>query len=125
MMEQLGVFPHNMTSSSIVAYKDYIYVITGNGVDDTHKNIPSPQAPVDHLRRQEHRQGRLARQLARQRHPARPVGQPRAVAGGQRQAQVIAPLGDGGSTATTRDGKIFWKFDSNRKETIYPTTATS
>src|SRR5687768_14846005 len=45
MMEQLGVFPHNMTSSSVVAYKDYIYIITGNGVDDTHKNIPSPEAP--------------------------------------------------------------------------------
>jgi outer membrane protein assembly factor BamB len=39
------------------------------------------------------------------------------------KAQVIAPLGDGwiyGYDALS--GKILWKFDSNRKETIYPTT---
>ena len=46
MMKQLGVFPHNMTSCSICAYEDLIYVITGNGVDDTHKNIPAPKAPA-------------------------------------------------------------------------------
>src|SRR5688572_19249069 len=34
MMEQLGVFPHNMTSCSPVSYGDYLYVITGNGVDE-------------------------------------------------------------------------------------------
>jgi outer membrane protein assembly factor BamB len=46
MMSKLGVFPHNMTSSAMVSYKDFVYAITGNGVDDTHKNIPAPNAPA-------------------------------------------------------------------------------
>ena len=46
MMETLGVFPHNMTAAATVAYGDYIYVITGNGVDDTHKNVVAPKAPA-------------------------------------------------------------------------------
>src|SRR5258705_302775 len=45
MIAKFGVFPHNMTSSAIAAYQDYIYVITGNGVDDTHKHVVAPQAP--------------------------------------------------------------------------------
>ncbi len=45
MIGKLGVFPHNMTSSSIASWGDYIYVITGNGVDDTHKHVVAPQAP--------------------------------------------------------------------------------
>jgi len=35
----------NMTSSAITSYGDYIYVITGNGVDDTHKHVVAPAAP--------------------------------------------------------------------------------
>src|SRR5206468_1184631 len=46
MMNTLGVFPHNMTSCAIVAYGDLIYVITGNGVDDTHKHVVAPKAPA-------------------------------------------------------------------------------
>ena len=45
MIGKLGVFPHNMTASSIVAYGNLIYVVTGNGVDDTHKHVVAPDAP--------------------------------------------------------------------------------
>ena len=45
MMKEQGVFPHNMTSCSTLVYEDWIYVITGNGVDETHKNLPAPDAP--------------------------------------------------------------------------------
>lgn len=45
MREELGVFPHNMTSSSPVIVGDRLYVTTSNGVDWTHTNIPNPQAP--------------------------------------------------------------------------------
>ncbi|MDB5321565.1 MAG: Pyrrolo-quinoline quinone repeat-containing protein, partial [Phycisphaerales bacterium] len=45
MMQNEGVFPHNMTACSTAVYKDWIYIITGNGVDETHKNIPAPKAP--------------------------------------------------------------------------------
>lgn len=45
MREELGVFPHNMTSSSPVIAGDQIFVTTSNGVDWTHTNIPNPGAP--------------------------------------------------------------------------------
>ncbi len=45
MRDELGVFPHNMTSSSPSIVGDKIYVTTSNGVDWTHTNIPNTQAP--------------------------------------------------------------------------------
>lgn len=45
LREELGVFPHNITSSSILVVGDLIYLSTSNGVDWSHTNIPSPNAP--------------------------------------------------------------------------------
>jgi outer membrane protein assembly factor BamB len=45
MMEELDVFVHNLAASSPLIVGDLIYVNTGNGVDEGHINIPSPQAP--------------------------------------------------------------------------------
>ncbi len=45
MREECGVFPHNVTSSSILIVDDRLYVCTSNGVDWTHTNIPAPKAP--------------------------------------------------------------------------------
>lgn len=122
MMDELGVFPHNMTSSSIVSHGDLIYVITGNGVDETHKNIPSPDAPA--IIAINKNNGKVIWQQ-------NPVGgnilhgqwASPAIAEINGKAQVIAPLGDGwiyGFDAAT--GDIIWKFDSNNKNTIYPRT---
>jgi outer membrane protein assembly factor BamB len=44
--EDLGVFPHNVSSCSPLIYEDKIYVATSNGVDWSHKNIPAPFAPA-------------------------------------------------------------------------------
>lgn len=46
MRAELGVFPHNITSSSVLIHGDQIYVNTSNGVDWSHTNIPSPNAPI-------------------------------------------------------------------------------
>ncbi len=46
MRKELGVFPHNIASSSILAYDGKIYVTTSNGQDWSHVNIPSPRAPT-------------------------------------------------------------------------------
>ena len=46
MREELGVFPHNITSSSVLVHGKYLYVTTSNGVDWSHKNIPAPMAPA-------------------------------------------------------------------------------
>ncbi len=45
MIEELGVFPHNLATSSPVMAGDRIFLITSNGVDEGHLNLPSPDAP--------------------------------------------------------------------------------
>ena len=45
MMSQLQVSQHNMCSCSVTALGDVLFVNTSNGVDETHKNIPSVNAP--------------------------------------------------------------------------------
>ncbi|MCO6458918.1 MAG: PQQ-binding-like beta-propeller repeat protein, partial [Pirellulaceae bacterium] len=45
MMEDLGVFPHNLATASPVVHGDLVFVLTSNGVDEAHLEIPSPRAP--------------------------------------------------------------------------------
>jgi outer membrane protein assembly factor BamB len=46
LREELGVFPHNATSSAVLVVGDRLYVTTSNGVDWGHLNVPSPLAPA-------------------------------------------------------------------------------
>lgn len=46
MRDELGVFPHNITSSSVLIVGDRLYATTSNGQDWSHLNIPSPKAPT-------------------------------------------------------------------------------
>lgn len=46
MRTELGVFPHNITSSSVLLHGGVLYVTTSNGVDWSHLNIPNPEAPT-------------------------------------------------------------------------------
>ncbi|MCA9082954.1 MAG: PQQ-binding-like beta-propeller repeat protein, partial [Planctomycetaceae bacterium] len=45
MLDALGVFPHNLATSSPVIYGDLILIVTSNGVDEAHLEVPSPRAP--------------------------------------------------------------------------------
>jgi outer membrane protein assembly factor BamB len=45
MMKELGVSQHNMCSCSVTAVGDLLFVNTSNGVDESHINIPSADAP--------------------------------------------------------------------------------
>jgi outer membrane protein assembly factor BamB len=45
MIEELGVFPHNLATSSPVVVGDMVYVVTSNGVDEAHLNVPAPRSP--------------------------------------------------------------------------------
>src|SRR5438874_1948135 len=45
MLDELGVFPHNMSNSSALIVDDLVYVCTSNGQDWTHVNVPSPNCP--------------------------------------------------------------------------------
>jgi outer membrane protein assembly factor BamB len=122
MMAQLGVFPHNMTACSIASWNDNIYVVTGNGVDDTHKNIPAPKAPA--IVCFEKKTGKV---VWSDNTPGENIlhGQwssPSIVTVNGRPL-VIAGLGDSWVYAfDARDGKHVWWFDANPKETVYPTT---
>ena len=45
MIEQVGSWPQDGSSCSVLIHGDWLYVGTSNGVDKSHKHIPSPQAP--------------------------------------------------------------------------------
>lgn len=45
MREELNVFPHNITSNSCLVIDGVVYVATSNGVDWSHINVPTPNAP--------------------------------------------------------------------------------
>lgn len=45
MIDECGVFPHNITSSSIAVVGDHLWCSTSNGVDYGHVETPAPFAP--------------------------------------------------------------------------------
>ncbi|XAM00187.1 PQQ-binding-like beta-propeller repeat protein [Phycisphaeraceae bacterium D3-23] len=45
MRSELNVFPHNITSNSCLVVAGAVYVATSNGVDWSHINVPTPNAP--------------------------------------------------------------------------------
>lgn len=45
MRSELGVFPHNIASSSVLVRGGKVFCTTSNGVDWSHTNIPAPNAP--------------------------------------------------------------------------------
>jgi hypothetical protein len=45
MMQQLKVSQHNMCSCSVTALGDILFINTSNALDESHINLPSPDAP--------------------------------------------------------------------------------
>ena len=45
MGPQMGISQHNMCSCSVTSYGDLLFVNTSNGLDESHINLPAPQAP--------------------------------------------------------------------------------
>jgi outer membrane protein assembly factor BamB len=141
MIKELDVFPHNLATGAPLVVDDRVFVVTGNGVDEGHVNIPHPGAPSF---------------LALDRHTGRPIWQDNsptarlaearrrgdkgidilalvnkgqllmhgqwsgpvyAVAAGT--PQVIFPGGDGWLYAFTPEaGRLLWKFDCNPKGAV-------
>ena len=117
MIEELGVFPHNLATSSPVIHGDTVYIVTSNGVDEAHLDVPSPRAPcflaVDKNTgkvKWEHNQPFDAILHGQWASPA--VG----IVDGK--AQVIFPGGDGWVYAHDAEtGDEIWKCDLNPKDT--------
>ena len=122
MIKELGVFPHNMTRSHLVAHRNLIYVVTGNGVDDTHKNVVAPDAPS--LVCLDKDTGRV---VWTDSSPGGGILHGTwgivALAEANGRALVVAPQGDGWVRAFEAEtGRLVWRFDTNPKDSVYPQT---
>ena len=124
MMGDLGVSQHNMCSCSITCVGDRCFVITGNGVDEGHINLPAPNAPSFICL--DKNSGKL---LWTDKSPGLNIlhGQwssPCVFEAGGRE-QVVMGGGDGWlySFDPAGDGKggakLIWKFDGNPKDSAY------
>lgn len=130
MMGDLGVSQHNMCSCSIVGIGDMIFVNTSNGVDESHVNIPAPNAPSFIAMNRD-----TGEVLWTNKDPGLNIlhGQwsspSYAVVDGQ--AQIIFGGGDGWiySFDPAGDGqgnsKLLWKFDGNPKDSKYSVSGRS
>ncbi|MFO0979980.1 MAG: PQQ-binding-like beta-propeller repeat protein [Planctomycetaceae bacterium] len=123
MMKDLNVSQHNMCSCSVTCVGDLLFVITGNGVDESHITIPEERAPSFICVNRN--SGEV---LWTDNSPGANVlhGQWSSPAYGvfKGVAQVIVGGGDGylyGFAAEGKNGKaeMLWKFDCNPKDSIY------
>jgi outer membrane protein assembly factor BamB len=113
MMKELDVFPHNLAVSSPLVVDGILYATTGNGVDEGHINIPSPDAPS--FIALDAKTGALVWESSA---PGRSIfhgtwsNPTYAVVKGR--PQVIFPGGDGWLySLEPKTGKLIWKFNAN------------
>jgi outer membrane protein assembly factor BamB len=119
MIRELNVFPHNLAACSPLVVGDLVFVVTANGVDEGHINIPSVNAPS--FIALEKATGKLAWKSSL---PGRNIMHGQwsnpAYAEIKGVKQVIFPGGDGwlyGLDPAT--GNVLWKFDANPKDSVY------
>lgn len=115
MIEELGVFPHNLATSSPVIWGDNVYVITSNGVDEAHLEIPSPRAPSflcvnKHTGEIVWESNEPFDKILHGQWSSPGVG----VVNGE--PQIFMPGGDGWVYAFNEAGEIVWRFDMNPKD---------
>jgi len=130
MMGQMGVSQHNMCNSSLTCVDGVLFVCTSNGVDETHVNIPAPNAPSFFAMERD-----TGKVLWTDKSPGINIlhGQwsspAYGVLGGQKQVIFGAgdgymysfdPAGDGQGNA-----KLLWKFDCNPKASVYSVSGKS
>jgi outer membrane protein assembly factor BamB len=141
MIGKLDVFPHNISDCSPLLIGDYLWVVTSNGVDKGHLNVPSPNAPS--FIKVSKKDGSVVWQ---DNTPTKAILNPpkgadlknffkdlvnrgELIQHGQwanpsygivnGQPQVVFPGGDGWIYSYDADGKLIWKFDCNPKDSKY------
>ena len=141
MIRALNVFPHNLATCSPLIVGDTLFVITSNGVDEGHINIPQPAAPS--FLALDKKTGKVlwssnlpSVRLVEARASGKTVSieklkdQGKILMHGQwsnpvyaepnGKPQIIFPGGDGWIYAfEPRTGKLLWKFDCNPKASVY------
>ncbi len=123
MMRELVVRQHNMASCSPTIWGDVLFICTSNGVDESHSNIPSPEAP-SFMAMNKH----TGKVLWTDNSPGKNIlhGQWSSPAVGvfNQIPQVLFAGGDGWLYSFRADrwnaGKpeLLWKFDGNHKTAI-------
>lgn len=115
MMEELGAFPHNLATSSPLIQDDLIFLLTGNGVDEGHLNLPSPRAP-DFIAIDK-KTGKLVWEQQGGGTILHGAWSSPAYGKVKGKPQVVFPGADGWLYALKpSDGKLLWKFDCNPKD---------
>ena len=119
MVKELNVHVHITASCSPLIVGDIIYVVTGNGVDEGHISLPSPEAPsFIALNKND---GKL---IWKSNAPGKDImhGQWSNPANAEIDGvrQVIFPGGDGWLYSFVPEtGVPIWKFDCNLKDAVY------
>jgi outer membrane protein assembly factor BamB len=141
MIGKQSVFPHNLSVCSPLVVGENLYVVTANGVDLNHIDIPNPEAPSFLCLKKKDgafvwksnlpSQALVEAKKGGQKVDIRGlVNQGKLLMHGQwsnpvyaeaaGQAQVIFPGGDGWIYSFQPDnGKLLWKFDCNPKDSVY------
>lgn len=116
---ELDVFPHNLAAGSPLIVGDLVFVITGQGVDEGHFNVPTPLAPSFVVVNK--KTGELVWENA---DPGKKVlhGSWSNPSYGEwdGKGQVLFPGGDGWLYSFEPEtGKLIWKFDLNPKDSVW------
>jgi outer membrane protein assembly factor BamB len=143
MMKELDVFPHNLATSSPLIVGDTIFLVTSNGVDEGHINVPSPKAPsfiavnkktgkviwknntpsakiVEGLANAADQEAFLLRLQNRGEKIIHGQWSNASYGVVNGKPQVVFPGGDGWVYSFEPDtGKLIWRFDCNPKDAIY------
>ncbi len=122
MGPEMGVSQHNMASCSVTSYGDLLFVNTSNGLDESHINLPAPDAPSFICMNKN-----TGEVLWTDQSPGRNIlhGQWSSPAVGEIEGvpQAIFCGGDGWVYSFRADEgqdgepELLWKFDANPKET--------
>ncbi len=124
MMATLGSSQHNMASCCVTSFGDLLFVNTSNGQDESHINLPAPNAPSFFCMNKN-----TAEVYWTDKSPAENIlhGQWSSPAVGEIGGvpQVIFAGGDGivysfrAGKGTDGKPEMLWQFDANPKESVY------
>jgi outer membrane protein assembly factor BamB len=118
MIEELGVFPHNLATSSPVVHDGLVFLNTSNGVDEGHLDLPVPDAPA--FIALDAKTGELKWEARTDNKILHGGWSSPAVGKVDGEWQVVFSGGDGWAYAyEPKTGKSLWKFDLNPKDSVW------